>query len=75
MNSTQLNMNKRDDRHTKEIPGTPRLYVGAVFDAVYGTIVTVRPVKNLAQLANGPTLHVRWQAEDICFVSSTNPYH
>ena len=34
MNSTQLNMNKRDDRHKNEISGTPRLCVGAVPDAV-----------------------------------------
>ena len=68
-------MNKCDDRHKREIPGTPRLCVGVVLDAVYGTYVGVRPPKNLAQLANGHTLHVRWQAESICFLSSTNPYH
>jgi len=33
-NSIQLDTNRRD-RHKKEIPGIPRLCVGAVFDAVY----------------------------------------
>ena len=32
------------------------------------------PVKNLVELADGPILHVRWQGQAICFVSSANRY-
>jgi len=65
-------MNKCDDKHKKEITETPRFRVGVVLDAVYGTYVSVRPAKNLTQLAIGSTLHLWWQTESICLVSSTN---
>ena len=38
----------------------------------YRSFVRFRPVKNPLQLADGPTVYVRWQGEGICLVASAN---
>jgi hypothetical protein len=38
----------------------------------YRSRVRLCPVRNLAELADGPTVCVRWQGEGICCVLSTN---
>lgn len=35
----------------------------------YRSFVSCWPVKNLADMADWPAVQVRWQGEDICFVS------
>ena len=37
------------------------------------TNVSFSPLKNLTQLADGPTLYVDWQGQGVCFASSANP--
>lgn len=66
-------MNECGKRHKMDISGTDRLCVGAVLNAVYRSFVSFRPLRNVAQLADGPTMYMRWLGEGICFLAFANP--